>query len=67
MPKNERYLPVERPDTKGIIDFLSDGVSVEAEVVDGKIRVTVKASHGEDASSWDLHEAEWDLPERDGG
>lgn len=62
MKPAERILTVERPDVKGTIDFLSDGVSVTAEIVDGKIRVVVRASHGEDASTWDLHEVEYVLP-----
>ena len=61
----DRYLSIEAPDSKATVDFLSHGVAVEIDVADGKVRVVVKMSHGEDASTWDEHEAEWPLPERD--
>lgn len=59
------YLPVERPESKAIVDFLSDNVSVEIEVSGGKIRVKAKAMASEDAYTWDEHEVEWDLPEKE--
>lgn len=65
MKHNDRYMTVEAPDTKATVDFLTAGVAVEIEVADGKIRVAVKANHGEESSTWDEHEMEWDLPERD--
>ena len=60
----DRVLIIERPDVRGTIDFLSDRVSVTATIEDGKIRVVVKADHGEDASTWDEHDVEFDLPEQ---
>lgn len=63
MKKNPRTLIVEAPDAAATVDFLTDGCSVELEIKDGKLRVCAKMPYGEDASSWDEHEVEWDFPE----
>jgi len=59
---------VEGPDRKGIIDFLSELASVEAEYItengDRFILVTVKASEHEGASWWAEHEFKVKLPQR---
>lgn len=65
MKRDHSYLPIEFPGINATVDFLSHGVTVEIEVADGNVRVVVKASHGEGASTWDEHEAEWPLPERE--
>jgi len=59
--KRPIQITVERPDTECVVDFLDKGTSVSVNITDGgKIRVVVKVSHGEDASTWDLHE--WESP-----
>lgn len=59
------YLTIERPNAKAVVDFLSDNVSVEIEVSDGKIRVKAKAMANEGAYTWDEHEVEWPLPAKE--
>lgn len=60
----ERYLPIENPDNKGTVDFLSEGVSVTVTIRDGALHVAARMSHGEEASTWDEHEITWHLPEK---
>ncbi len=60
--RNERVLTIEHPNTTGIVDFLSEHVSVEVTIENGEVCVVAKCMHGEEASSWDLHEASWPLP-----
>ena len=58
-------LLVEQPDTDALIDFLHEGVLVRLTVKDGKLRVHAAMSHGPQASTWDDHEVEWPLPEKE--
>lgn len=61
------YLQIEAPNTRGTIDFLGPDVSILAEIDGNKLTINVKASHGEDSSSWDQHEFTITLPKKEGG
>lgn len=63
MTKNDPHLCVDGSD-RATVDFLSHGVAVEISVKDGVFSVSVSASHGEEASSWDERFVAWDLPSR---
>jgi hypothetical protein len=65
MQYEKRYLKIEEPDRRGVIDFLSHNLSVIAEVSGGRLYLTVQASENPGDSSWDLHEFEIKLPEAD--
>lgn len=54
----ERYLIIENPGRRAIVDFLHEGCSVELSVGESKLEIVVKISHGEEASSWDEHRFE---------
>lgn len=66
---NERVLTIEQPDNRAVVDFLSEpgrnDVTVEIAIERGKVRVVAKCMHGEEASTWDEHEVEWDLPKKE--
>lgn len=62
--KKERYLTIESPEDSATVDFLHAGAIVELRIENGTLRVVAKMPHGEDASTWDEHEIEWQLPAR---
>lgn len=49
---DERYVSIEAPTRRAVIDFLSEHVSVAIELSDGKLEIIVKASPDEDSSTW---------------
>jgi hypothetical protein len=54
-------ITVERPDTECVVDFLDKSTVVTVGLTDdGRVRVVVKVSHGDGASTWDQHE--WESP-----
>lgn len=61
MKSDPYYMYVEEPTTKVVVD-LGDRASITIEIVNGKVEVSAKMSHGENASSWDEHEVVWTLP-----
>jgi len=60
----DRYLVVESHDN-ATVDFISESVSVEISIKDGKLEVKAKMSHGENASTWAEREVSWDIPEKE--
>ena len=63
MKREPRVLIVEAPDTEAVVDFLGGhGANVTLCVQNGRLSVTVRMPHGEDASTWDEHEASWPFP-----
>jgi hypothetical protein len=66
MSNQKRYLPVELPEDEALVDFLSEGVSLEMKVRNGKLEIMARMSHGENASTWDIKEVSWDIPKKDG-
>ena len=62
--REERYLSIESPNKVGVIDFLDEAI-IRASVENGKLVINVKASHGEGTSSWDEHDFEVELPEKE--
>ena len=58
----EYYLPIEHPDTKGVMDFISDRAVVEVQIVDEVVHINVKISHGGGSSSWDEQDFEVPIP-----
>lgn len=50
------YLMVERPDNQVTVDFLSDNVCVEMEIVDFKLRIVVKVSNDQGSYTWKQEE-----------
>lgn len=55
-----KYLMVERPDNKATVDFLSDSVCVEMEIVDFKLRIVVKVINDQGNYTWKQEEFEVD-------
>lgn len=51
-----RHLTVERPDNHATVDFLSDNVCVEMEIVDFKLRIVVKVSNDQGNYTWKQEE-----------
>lgn len=51
-----RYLMVERPDNQATVDFLSDNVCVEMEIVDFKLRIVVKVYNDQGSYTWKQEE-----------
>jgi hypothetical protein len=60
-----RVVTVEHPDDSACVDFLSALVSVQLVIEGGQLRIDVKAMHGEAADTWDQHDFEVTLPERE--
>ena len=65
----KRTLTIELPDDVAEVDFIDHCVVTTTlipatEHYRAVLQINVKATHGHDASSWDLHEFEVVLPEQ---
>jgi hypothetical protein len=58
MTRDARYLSVENPDNGAEVEFLSENVSLTATIINGKLEIVVKMTHGstaeerENSSTW---------------
>ena len=50
------YLVVERPCNSATVDFLSDNVSVEMTIVDGKLKIVVRVQTDDSGYIWKQEE-----------
>lgn len=59
----ERYMSIEDPTSKAVVDFLSKHFCVTIEVDGDKVRINARAFAEEGASTWQEHDFEFELPE----